>query len=186
MTEPTHVDFPAAPSQQLPPEMVVQSSWFRRARNFPIFSAAWCRYRSASFLIGLVTVGLLLASVAAVRLQPREVDWPDVLQVASVYCLPFVVLVLLGPWMAVWVRRRGWPHRAEFAAMLFALLLGMAVSLAAFFQLKHLYEAVRVAPATADHRAERPYRPDRLRAPARQARRSASGPAPAARQCGAG
>jgi hypothetical protein len=132
----------------LPPDVVVHASWFGRARQFPIFGGAWFRYRSIAFLSGLLVTALLIAAMAAIPLQPKDVDWIDVLQVGAVFVTPCVVLVLVGPALAVWVRARGWPVRRELAGILCALLLGMAASVAAGFQLKDWYEAARVDPAT--------------------------------------
>lgn len=70
----------ASTSPLLPPEVVVQTSWFGRARNFSIFSLAWYRYRSTAFLIGTLLVALLLTALAAVPAQPVDLDWGDVLQ----------------------------------------------------------------------------------------------------------
>lgn len=128
----------------LPPDVVVHASWFGRARQFPIFSRAWFRYRSIAFLTGLPAVPLLIAAMSAIPLQPQNVDWLDVLQITIVFGTPFVVLVLLGPALAVWVRARGWSVRRELAGILCALLLGMAASVATAFVLKNWYEAVRV------------------------------------------
>jgi len=134
----------ASTSPLLPPEVVVQTGWFGRARNFSIFSLAWYRYRSTAFLIGTLLVALLLTALAAVPAQPVDLDWGDVLQVGAVYCVPVVLLILLGPGWAVWVRKRAWAGRVELLIMFMVLLSGIAVSLATFFQLKTLYEAVRV------------------------------------------
>jgi len=144
MTTSTH----AAP---LPADVVVHASWFGRARQFPIFSGAWFRYRSAAFLTGLLATALLLAALAAIPLQPQNVDWANVLQVGAVYVLPAALLVLLGPALAVLVRRREWRAGREFAGILGVLVLGMGASLAAFFQLKHGYEAERVDRASGQH-----------------------------------
>ena len=138
----------ASTSPLLPPEVVVQTSWFGRARNFSIFSLAWYRYRSTAFLIGTLLVALLLTALAAVPAQPVDLDWGDVLQVAAVYCVPVALLILLGPGWAVWVHKRAWAGRVELFIMFMAVLLGIAVSLATFFQLKTLYEAVRVDQAS--------------------------------------
>ena len=132
----------------LPPDVVVHASWFGRARHFPIFGLAWFRYRSIAFLTGLLAAALLNAALAAIPLQPQSVDWVDVLRIGSVFGVPCVVLVLLGPGLAVWVRARGWPVGREFAGILCMLLLGMAASVATAFQLKNWYEAARVDPAT--------------------------------------
>jgi hypothetical protein len=130
--------------------MVVQNSWFGRARNFPIFSPAWFRYRSAAFLISLLTFGLLLAALAALQLQPRDLDWPDVLQVSGVYYVPFVMMVMLGPGLATWVHGRAWRFPAELAAMLVLLLLSMAASFATFYDLESRYEKTMVDPVSGD------------------------------------
>jgi signal transduction histidine kinase len=132
----------------LPPDVVVHASWFGRARQFPIFGIAWFRYRSIAFLTGLLAAALLNAALAAIPLQPQSVDWVDVLRIGIVFGVPCVVLVLLGPGLAVWVRARGWPVRRELAGLLCMLLLGMTASVATAFQLKNWYEAARVDPAT--------------------------------------
>jgi len=137
----------AASAMPLPSDVVVHASWFGRARQFPIFGLAWFRYRSIAFLTGLPVAALLIAAMAAIPLQPKNVDWVDVLRVGAVFGTPCVVLVLLGPALAVWVRGRGWPMRRELAAILGVLLLGMATSVATAFQLKQWYEAARVDSA---------------------------------------
>jgi signal transduction histidine kinase len=134
----------------LPSDVVVHASWFGRARHFPIFGLAWFRYRSIAFLTGLLAAALLNAALAAIPLQPQSVDWGDVLQIGSVFGVPSVVLVLLGPGLAVWVRARGWPVRRELAGILCVLLLGMAASVATAFALKDWYETARVDPATGE------------------------------------
>jgi hypothetical protein len=134
----------------LPSDVVVHASWFGRARQFPIFGLAWFRYRSIAFLTGLPAAALLIAAMAAIPLQPKNVDWADVLQVGAVFGTPCVVLVLLGPALAVRVRARGWPVRREFAGILCALLVGMAASVATAFQLKQWYEAARIDAASGD------------------------------------
>ena len=128
----------------LPPDVVVHASWFGRARQFPIFGLAWFRYRSIAFLTGLLATALLIAAMTVIPLHPNNFDWLDVLQVATVFGTPCVVLVVLGPGLAVWVRARGWPVRRELAGILCALLLGMAASVATAFLLKNWYEAPRV------------------------------------------
>jgi hypothetical protein len=135
----------------LPPDVVVHASWFGRARQFPIFGLAWFRYRSIAFLTGLLAAGLLIAAMAAIPAQPQSVDWADVLRIGSVFGVPCVVLVLLGPGLAVWVRARGWPVGRELVGILCVLLLGMAASLATLFQLRNWYEAARIDPATGEH-----------------------------------
>ena len=141
---------PVSSTTPLPPDVVVHASWFGRARHFPIFGLAWFRYRSIAFLTGLLAAALLNAALAAIPLQPQSVDWGDVLQIGSVFGVPSVVLVLLGPGLAVWVRARGWPVRRELAGILCMLLLGMAASVVTAFQLKNWYEAARVDPATGE------------------------------------
>ena len=136
-----------ASSMPLPPDVVVHASWFGRARQFPIFGMAWFRYRSIAFLSGLLATGLLIAARGAIALQPRSVEWAEVLRVSGVFGVPCAMLVLLGPALAVWVRARGWSVRREFAGILCALLLGMVASLAATIQLRAWYETARIDPA---------------------------------------
>jgi len=138
----------ASSAMPLPPDVVVHASWFGRARQFPIFGMAWFRYRSIAFLTGLLATALLVAAMAAIPAQPQSIDWADVLRIGTVFGVPCVVLVLLGPGLAVWVRARGWPVGRELAGILCVLLLGMAASLATHFQLRNWYEAARIDPAT--------------------------------------
>src|SRR5689334_6160615 len=97
---------PTAFSGPLPADVVVHASWFGRARQFPIFSGAWFRYRSAAFLSGLFVAALLGGAFAALPRTPGSINWPIVLRTAAVFGMSSVTLVLAGPALAVCVRRR--------------------------------------------------------------------------------
>lgn len=139
-----------AATMPLPADVVVHVSWFGRARQFPIFSPVWFRYRSIAFLTGLFAVAVLFAAITALPLQPQDIDWGKLLQVAGVYGMPSVVLVLFGPGLAVLVRRQGWSLPGEVAALLCVLLLGMVASVVSFIQFRDLYQATRVDSASGE------------------------------------
>jgi len=106
-----------------------EHGWYTRYRRFPVFSAPWVRgrLRSASFTFALLMAGALAAMLAA---PPADRPWPGLVEVALDLSLPW----LLGPALALWVRRRGWPAEREWwglvAAM--ALVVGAMVLFGAF------------------------------------------------------
>jgi two-component sensor histidine kinase len=133
-----------ANNQLLPPEIAANSgSWFGRARSYPIFSAAWYRYRSLALLTGSALVFVVLASFLGAPLfnaPAVHIEWLTVAKVAGVLVIPYCMLCLAGPGMAVAIRRAGLRRRAEAGAILLALLLGMLVSGALLALLVQLYE----------------------------------------------
>jgi two-component sensor histidine kinase len=133
-----------ANNQLLPPEIAASSgSWFGRARSYPIFSAAWYRYRSLALLTGSALVFVVLASFLGVPMfnaPAVHIEWLTVAKVAGVLVIPYCMLCLAGPGMAVAIRRAGLRRRAEAGAILLALLLGMLLSGALLALLVQLYE----------------------------------------------
>jgi signal transduction histidine kinase len=102
----------------LPAELAGRAQgWFTRYRRYPVFSAPWARGRTLAWAPVLL---LVLAFVAlAGRSQGGPWPWAAVLGLSMHLLLPLVV----GPWVGVWVRRRGWPPRQEGWALVAALAL---------------------------------------------------------------
>jgi len=122
-------DAPSVPlplDAPLPVELAGQGQgWFTRYRRYPVFSAPWARQRTLAWLL---PVGLVLLFIAggAVLGSPDRRPWAAVLGLSMSLLLP----LLLGPWLGVWVRRRGWPLRQEGRALLAAMGLLVAGVLA--------------------------------------------------------
>ena len=138
--------------QLLPSEVALRSSRvFGRARNYPIFSFAWYRYRSLAIVAGTLfvfaSIAALLWAPSADPRQPGLVS-SDVWLALSTYLLPILVLVLAGPLMATWVHSRGLPLDRELVLMTALLLLGVCISIASEFALKAWLERPVVDKAT--------------------------------------
>jgi two-component sensor histidine kinase len=112
----------------LPPEVSANTpTWFGRARNYPIFSFTWYRYRS----LALVSASVLLLLIVCVWMGAALPGaW-----LASMILVPFYVLCLAGPGLAVLIGRLKLRRRLETIALLGALLLGMALSGGTFWLL---------------------------------------------------
>ena len=118
---------PQALDAPLPVELAGQGQgWFTRYRRYPVFSARWARARTLAWLIPVGLALLFIAGGAALG-SPERWPWAAVLGIASSLLLP----LLVGPWLGVWVRRRGWPRRTEGWALLAAMVLLVAAMLAA-------------------------------------------------------
>lgn len=107
----------------LPPEIAGRTQgWLSGYRRYPVYSAPWVRGR----LLGLGSVIVLTMLVLTLPMMwaPME-EWPA----GGVAQLMVQVLVplLLGPWLAWQVRRRGWPPQREFRAL--ALVMAAVVAL---------------------------------------------------------
>jgi signal transduction histidine kinase len=136
-----------ASSQLLPPEVSASSgTWFGRARSYPIFSAAWYRYRSLSVLTGSALVFLVLVAMLGASMfnaPAVNIDWVTVAMVTGMIVAPFCTLCLAGPGLAVAVRRLGLRRNVETGAILAALLLGMALSAGLLSALISAYQRPR-------------------------------------------
>jgi len=119
-------------AKPLPPEVALRSSrWFGRARNYPIYSLPWFRYRSVAMFSGALLVILVFVAMqgsSQLRAPGRGVDPMGTLQESLVYLVTVAAALLVGPGLAVLVRRQGWRRLAETAALLAVLLSGMFVS----------------------------------------------------------
>ena len=108
--------------QPLPAEVSVQAAnWLTRARNYPIFSHTWLRYRSMPYLVLSIVVSTLLAGVALAQ----HTNWRIAYILFIVTNINVIGYCTLGPSLAMLVRRRGLPQRKEAAALIAAIVLGL-------------------------------------------------------------
>ena len=111
--------------QPLPAELTGRTQgWLTRYRRYPVFSTPWVRGR---LHIVWLTFGLLAVAMSPLLLadDPRERPWPALVSLALSLALPAIA----GPWLGLWIRRRGWPAERErwsLAAMLLAVTLAMS------------------------------------------------------------
>lgn len=116
-------------STLLPPDVAARTSrWFGRARNYPIFSTPWYRYRSVAMLTGiLLVIAAFLAVSGWSRLGPRQpIDVGKALEGGLVYFATGAAVCLVGPGLAVLVRRRGLRAWRETVAIACVLAGGIA------------------------------------------------------------
>ena len=126
--------------------------WFTRYRRYPVFSAPWVRGRTQVFalvlLLGLLTAGgPLLASQTL-----AEMPLGGLAQLAVQLFAP----LLIGPPLALWVRRRGWPEARERYALA-AVVVGVVLALLAFHQFgsEPLKQAIAEATGAVDESGKR-------------------------------
>ncbi|MBC3916656.1 histidine kinase [Undibacterium sp. CY18W] len=111
--------------QLLPSEVTARSeTWLTRARNYPVFSRTWFRYRAQAWLGFFAIIDLLVLVIGWLA----DANMRKTLAVFIPLTLGSTALHLLGPAMAVWVRSRGYAGKKEVIALLLALLLGAACS----------------------------------------------------------
>lgn len=113
----------------LPPEIAAKTNrWFGRARNYPIYSLPWLRYRSVSMLIGsalMIALGVALLGGGPARGPDRAIDAAKVLEGSLAYFVTAAAAILAGPALAVGVRTlRLRPH---FETLLIAAVLGLGM-----------------------------------------------------------
>ncbi len=116
----------AALDAPLPAELTgSRTGWFTAYRRYPVFSAPWVRgrLRGSGLLIALVAL-LMLAAVLPASLSTAR-PWPGMADLLLSLALP----ALLGPWLALQVRRRGWPAQREGWALV-AVMLGVVAAMA--------------------------------------------------------
>lgn len=108
----------------LPAELTGRNlGWLSAYRRHPVFSPAWARGRVRT---GLALGGLFYLLLVAAAFTTSD-DLRPLGGMVTLAAFLFVPLVA-GPWAGVWVRRRGWPPRQEWAGLLAALVLVSAGS----------------------------------------------------------
>lgn len=115
-------------NRSLPSEVLVGGgAVWSRYRQYPVFSWPWLRGRSLVFASVIAVVSLLIGTGIGLTTRNAGIG-------ALVTALEFVAFALMattGPALATWARHRRWPLRRERAAIVMAVILGIAVSAAA-------------------------------------------------------
>ncbi|MFZ6676763.1 sensor histidine kinase [Undibacterium sp. Tian12W] len=111
--------------QLLPSEVTARSeTWLTRARNYPVFSRTWFRYRAQAWIGVFIIVDLLVIATGLVA----DTD----LRKLAVAFVPLTIggtaLHLIGPAMAVWVRNQAYASKKEAILLTLALLVGAGIS----------------------------------------------------------
>jgi len=111
--------------QLLPSEVTARSeTWLTRARNYPVFSRTWFRYRAQAWIGLFIIVDLLVIATGLVA----DTD----LRKLAVAFVPLTIggtaLHLIGPAMAVWVRNQAYASKKEAILLTLALLVGAGLS----------------------------------------------------------
>lgn len=111
--------------QLLPSEVTARSeTWLTRARNYPVFSRTWFRYRAQAWIGLFIIVDLLVIATGLVA----DTD----LRKLAVAFVPLTIggtaLHLIGPAMAVWVRNQAYASKKEAVSLTLALLVGAGIS----------------------------------------------------------
>ena len=121
---------PSANEEILPPEVSARSeSWLTRARNYPVFSRTWYRYRARAWMGTLIPVLLLIFLIDSAR----GADWRTFFVVWIPMALAGTGMHLGGAALAVWVRQRAYAEKKEWRCLIVVLCLGMLLSLGLFF-----------------------------------------------------
>jgi len=114
--------------QPLPHSMASKlAGWSAIAHQYPIFSKTWFAFRMRSFATPLGLLALILGLIALIA-QPAVEESSFNLSLLAVWVVVALALSL-GRGLAVLVRRRKWSPRREAAAIVFAMLFGVLVSL---------------------------------------------------------
>ena len=99
------------PRKLLPPDVAAKTgAWFGRAQSYQIFSTDWYRYRSMALCTGAVLAFVMLVAFALMPVRYRIITAGDLADAVSVmwgYLIPVLLLILVGPALAVRARRSG-------------------------------------------------------------------------------
>ena len=121
---------PSANEEILPPEVSARSeSWLTRARNYPVFSRTWYRYRARAWVGTLIPALLLIFLIDSAR----GADWRTLFVVWIPLSLAGTAMHLGGAALAVWVRQRGYAEKKEWRCLITVLCVGLLCSLLLFF-----------------------------------------------------
>lgn len=121
---------PSANEEILPPEVSARSeSWLTRARNYPVFSRTWYRYRARAWMGTLIPALILIFLIDSAR----GADWRTFFVVWIPLALAGTGMHLGGAALAVWVRQRAYAEKKEWRCLIVVLCLGMLLSLGLFF-----------------------------------------------------
>lgn len=124
-----------ASEQLLPSEVTAKSeTWLTRARNYPVFSRTWFRYRAQAWIGIMIIANLLIFGML-------WMTGPEFRKGVAVF-VPLTLcgtsLHLLGPAIATWIRSRAYTGKKELVCLTTSLLFGAACSYAVFIGVSHL------------------------------------------------
>jgi hypothetical protein len=109
-------------NQPLPPDAIVGATWGPFSyRKYPVFSFSWLKGRILLFGAFFTVYGVLagLAQVAA------KATWDRALISSAAMAGGFVLMALIGPGIATWVRHQRWSPRAEKWGLIAAVVVGL-------------------------------------------------------------
>jgi sensor histidine kinase YesM len=135
--------------QSLPPAMLASGNgWWVRYRHYPVFSRRWWQGRCLRF--GAVCAVWALMSALGVWFVSRNMQAG--LQGALPLFVACISITCLGPTLATVVRHQAWPDFWERFALVLAILVGVAVSLAvnrwASWSIMEAFRSAHMAPPT--------------------------------------
>ncbi len=111
--------------QLLPSEVTARSeTWLTRARNYPVFSRTWFRYRAQAWIGLFIIVDLLVIATGLVA----DTDLRKLVVAFVPLTIGGTALHLIGPAMAVWVRNQAYASKKEAVSLTLALLVGAGIS----------------------------------------------------------
>jgi two-component sensor histidine kinase len=127
----------------LPTEVSAQSSWlFGRARNYPIFSRAWYRYRSLAILMVSGLLGLVpLIEIGSKLLLDGSSRPAYIFPILIVACYFLIVAIgVVGPGIATFINERSQSRIKRNVAIAGSLLMGIVFNAFMPFIFIKMYE----------------------------------------------
>ena len=108
--------------QPLPADVVSGATWgpfgFRR---YPVFSLPWLKGRTIFIGVICVAYGTLTAVIHALM----KLSWDRAIMSGVAFVLGFVLMSIIGPGLATWVRHRRWSPTKERWAVVAAIVIGI-------------------------------------------------------------
>ena len=107
--------------QPLPPDAIAGMTWGPfRYRRYPVFSWRWFmgRFWFAAVAVGLYSALILLGGLATTK------PFHSIVAAASYFATGTMLMLTIGPALAMWVRHRHFPARREAVLIIAAVVLG--------------------------------------------------------------
>ncbi|CAD5374870.1 Autolysin sensor kinase [Rubrivivax sp. A210] len=143
---------PADLDTPLPAEIVGSSQgWFTRYRAYPVFSRPWVSGRQR-VLGSMLAMALLSTGGPLLLKEGEDLPWGGIVHISVQLALP----LLLGPWLGWLVRRRGWPARREWLALV-AVVAGVIMTMLVFHAMlaEPVKQAIAQATGQVDEKGQR-------------------------------
>jgi hypothetical protein len=111
-------------NKPLPPEVVFLSqAWFTRYRNYPTFSPRWLRGRFLLFTA--IASGWALFRWIE---NSTELGWGRAGNVSAAFLFAVLIMLFIGPALAMFVRQAAFSRRKEAAGVVLAVCVGIGIS----------------------------------------------------------